>query len=30
MIIETGFQKLSKTIDTLISGQNALADALRI
>ena len=30
MIIETGFQKLSQTINTLLSGQNALADALRI
>ena len=30
MIIETGFQKLSQTIDTLLSRQNALADALRI
>ena len=29
-IIETGFLKLSQTIDTLLSGQNALADALRI
>ena len=30
MIIETGFQKLSQTINTLLSGQNALADTLKI
>ena len=30
MIIETGFPKLSQTASTLLSGQNALADALRI
>ena len=29
-IIETGFLKLSQAIDTLLSGQNALADAFRI
>ena len=30
MIIETGFQKLFQTINTLLYGQNALADTLKI
>ena len=30
LMIENGFQKLSNTLDMLLSDQNALADILRI